>query len=285
MQPSIATKKHLAAAVAVALLWACSVEKLQSGPSAPSGAGSSATTAGLGGACTTGCGGSEPLKCATANGDCPSNLCLVDPDRLSDGHLTYCTIDCTTGSCPAAWHCEDIKSFGDRNVTRACVADDESSFTSEDAGSGDAGAGCNFTPQKGATVPPSSRPVKTPPTGTGGVIVDGTYVLLSVIFYGEDSPGARMAETLEIQGDLVNIVGGTAMDQVRTTYIKTKSGQSLVLKRTCLAAVDGKSLADLLYPSDRTYETYTATPTELRLYVPEPGFGGQYGRELVYAKK
>ena len=74
----------------------------------------------LGRPCEGACGSADARKCAISSPDCDNDLCLIDP-----GHdqITYCTVDCTDADCPAGWRCEDIQSFGDRDVLRGCVAE------------------------------------------------------------------------------------------------------------------------------------------------------------------
>lgn len=74
----------------------------------------------LGRMCTGACGSADERKCTIGSDICATDLCLVDP---ASELINYCTIDCTSRSCPAGWRCEEVKAFGHDDVTRACVAE------------------------------------------------------------------------------------------------------------------------------------------------------------------
>lgn len=259
-------KKSLGLFALLTLSWACTTSTATQPSAGPPLTNSPASTEGLGATCAAACSASAAVKCASPHGDCPSGLCLVDTDRYADGHLTYCTVDCTSADCPSSWHCEDIKSFGNANVKRACVADDESSFTPDDAGmGGDAGANCNLVVQRGKRAPVTGKIYGTMPTGQGGTIADGTYVRTRQTYYGDPGGGTFDAETMVVEGSVVNFVR-TEEDATewRATYTLARSGNRLTLTRTCLGDPDEGTTR---YASHEVYDGLTATPSELRLYI------------------
>jgi cysteine-rich repeat protein len=99
----------------------CFFATTDGGPNISAGIPVSPANAELGKACTAACGSGDDRKCALQAEQCSNRLCLVDPAAPA-GLVAYCSIDCATSDCPNAYHCEDIVSFSDRSVTRACVA-------------------------------------------------------------------------------------------------------------------------------------------------------------------
>jgi hypothetical protein len=99
----------------------CFFSTTDGGPNISAGIPVSPANAELGKACTAACGSGDDRKCALQAEQCSNSLCLVDPAAPA-GRVAYCSLDCFTTDCPSAYHCEDIVSFSDRSVKRACVA-------------------------------------------------------------------------------------------------------------------------------------------------------------------
>jgi hypothetical protein len=121
----------------------------------------------------------------------------------------------------------------------------------------DAGLGaCNAVPQLGSQVFFSCS-TGVVPTPQGGTVVDGTYVLTAVIFYGGCPPPtpASVAETLIFSGGTFEVVANPSDGEVqRTTGTYTQSGSNFLENDLC--------------PQPGSFVAiFDATPTTFRLFV------------------
>lgn len=136
-----------------------------------------------------------------------------------------------------------------------------------------AGHACNAIVNVASPIMPTCT-TDTMPTGTGGVIADGTYVLTSQTYYDlsncSDSP---IAETVIMAGDCFQAVFGL-FESGSTAAALTGTGSALVtvqdsaitLTPTCSSTGFTTSMQDA-----PTSKTYTATPTTLTIYTHNTG--------------
>src|SRR4029079_2733572 len=124
-----------------------------------------------------------------------------------------------------------------------------------------AGQECTGLANLGAAVTPICK-TGTAPTGTGGPIADGTYVLTSQDKYGSTCSSAlALSETLMIAGDFVQLVLGDILAGTGSVRLTTQ-GNAIMFTRTCLHIdTDGAVLKD-----DVAMQTYTATSTTFTLF-------------------
>jgi len=134
-----------------------------------------------------------------------------------------------------------------------------------------AGQACNAIPNVGAQVTPTCT-TGTVPTGTGGVIADGTYVLTEQTYYNTGCPTAPISETFIIAGDcfqgvfdlfepgsIAPAVTGTAATRV------TVQGNTIMLTLTCSETGFQTTM------QDTPTKTYTATDTTLTMFTVNTG--------------
>jgi hypothetical protein len=125
-----------------------------------------------------------------------------------------------------------------------------------------AGQACNTLTNLGAAFTPVCK-TGTPPSGTGGPIADGTYVLTGQDKYGSTSCSSPLplAETLAIAGDCLQLVLGDVLSATGSARLTTQ-GNAVTFTRTCLHVdTDGAVVKD-----DATTKTYTATSTSFTLF-------------------
>jgi hypothetical protein len=124
-----------------------------------------------------------------------------------------------------------------------------------------AGQACNTLQNMESPLAPSCASGSMP-AGTGGTIVDGTYILTSYLLYGQSctSP-VPVAETLTITGDCIQLVLGDLLSGTFSGRLATQ-GNMLTTTLTCQHIdVDGA-----VFTID-TMKTYTATATSITLFT------------------
>lgn len=99
------------------------------------------------------------------------------------------------------------------------------------------------------------------PTGTGGVIADGTYVLTALVAYdcGDASSPLAQSQTIVISGGCGQGVGHVGAQAVSTTQSFSVSGNTVT--------------GSLICPSDQAAvqaPTFTATDSSVTLFHPSP---------------
>lgn len=106
----------------------------------------------------------------------------------------------------------------------------------------------------------------TMPTGTGGTIADGTYVLTSQTFYNAGSvcPGP-LAQTLVVTGSCAQVATvaypNGASTNIQGTVSLTTQGSAITLFPQCTASASGDFTPEL------QQGTYTATATSVTFYI------------------
>ena len=100
------------------------------------------------------------------------------------------------------------------------------------------------------------------PVGTGGAIVDGTYVLASQTYYEDTTCAkAKLSETIEIAGDCIQLVFTSVVSGTFSGRLTTQ-GSAITFDRTCQHIdVDGGAI------SEAEMESYTATDTTFTLFA------------------
>ena len=108
----------------------------------------------------------------------------------------------------------------------------------------------------------------TMPVGTGGTIVDGTYVLTSQTYYQDSScPSLQLSETIAIAGDCVQVVFGGIFSGTLAGRMVTQ-GNGFTSTPICQQFnVDG---AVTFNPQTKTY---TASGTTFTLFSASTAMG------------
>jgi hypothetical protein len=133
----------------------------------------------------------------------------------------------------------------------------------------DAAPACNDLSPAAATVDYSLSDLATPPAGTGGTIVDGTYDLTGYTIYGAGSVGAGF--TANQSTSIALVIAGGSWSQVQVFDIENTT--STVNTNYSAAAADASVTLTPTCPSGpATTGTYTATPTALELVTRSSGF-------------
>jgi len=134
-----------------------------------------------------------------------------------------------------------------------------------------AGQACNAIANVGPQVTPACT-TGTVPTGTGGVIADGTYVLTSQTYYNTGCPTSPIAETFVVAGDCFEDVGyffqpGSLSPAIITTdaALATVQGNTIMLTLTCAQSGFQTTM------QDTPTKTYTATDTTLTMFTVNTG--------------
>ena len=124
------------------------------------------------------------------------------------------------------------------------------------------GQECNALANVGGIVTPTCT-TGTAPTGTGGTIVDGTYVLTSATKYDAScTTPVPFAETVEIAGDCLQVVFGDILSGTDSGRLTTQ-GTSIAFTQTCVHVdTDGA-----IFVPDVSMKTYTATTATLTLFA------------------
>jgi hypothetical protein len=116
---------------------------------------------------------------------------------------------------------------------------------------------CNALVGDAPSVTSTNSPAKAP-TPAGGTLSDGTYVLTSTTIYTAlPFPGMKLSSLMQIAGNTIQQVATMNGEEKRFTTSFTTAGSAIVMTDTCPVRKSG------------TY-TFTATPSELRMYLTSP---------------
>jgi hypothetical protein len=125
-----------------------------------------------------------------------------------------------------------------------------------------AGQACNTLQNMESPLAPTCA-TGAVPTGTGGTIVDGTYILTSSKVYGDSCATLLpVAETLTIAGDCIQLVVGDILAGTFSGRFVTQ-GNAITTMVTCQQL--NTDAAVLI--NDAASRTYTATGTSLTLFA------------------
>jgi hypothetical protein len=135
----------------------------------------------------------------------------------------------------------------------------------------DAGAACNTIVQ-GGTLKTGVAHAGALPTGTGGTIADGRYLLTSIDTYtGSPVAGVQLNQTLELCGGAGQLVGDEpGKPQYRKSFSFAPSGIAPNVTTTC-----STQMPDTNVP----YTSYTATTTDITFYSPALTFSVTYTKQ------
>jgi hypothetical protein len=130
------------------------------------------------------------------------------------------------------------------------------------------GQACNMLANVATTITPTCVS-GTIPVGTGGTIVDGTYVLTSQTYYQDTScPMLPLSETIAIAGDCIQIVFGSIFSGTTSGRLTTQ-GNMFAGTQTC-QHLDVDAAVTIM---DAQMKTYTATSTTFTLFSVYPTTG------------
>jgi hypothetical protein len=141
------------------------------------------------------------------------------------------------------------------------------------------GQACNTLVDPGDRVVPTCA-TETMPTGQGGPIFDGTYVLTAQTFYDVPvCPQSTFSQIIEIVGDCMQIGSGTFGTAAARL---TVAGNSLTTTRTCVHVGTDAGIS-MAGPST---QTFTATATTFTLFT-DYTVAGEPGSDnvAVYTKR
>lgn len=124
------------------------------------------------------------------------------------------------------------------------------------------GQACNALVPNGAAVTPTCT-TGTVPTGQGGTIVDGTYVLTAQTYYNASTcPTLALRQTVVFAGGCLQLAAGPAPLDLTASGTFTVAGSSFNLTRTCIhLSADGATFMESGLP-----QTFTATGTTFTLF-------------------
>ena len=126
----------------------------------------------------------------------------------------------------------------------------------------EAGQACNMVDNVATAITPTctSEPL---PTGTGGTIAPGTYVLAAQTFYGAPAscPTESIAGTLVLSGSCVQQVAALAGMTITSSLTFAGQGNQMTSTLTCI------SVGTSVLRPDMSTKTFTATPTTLTLFT------------------
>jgi hypothetical protein len=206
-----------------------------------------------------------------------SMLVGSDPGPMDSGEDSgepACSRSAATGACGVggsgssggvgseAGTSEDGGALDDANVGALDGASVDGGACSSDVPSGGA---CNTIVDVGTAVAPTCA-TGALPTGTGGAIVDGTYVLTSQTYYDGACPSVPISATLVGAGDCLQI-SATLYEGAGVPYtfsaVRSVQGNQYAATLTCPIAS--------ACPSQTL--TFTATASELTLFEPASACG------------
>ena len=127
-----------------------------------------------------------------------------------------------------------------------------------------AGQACNTLANVASSTITPACATGTAPSGSGGTIVDGTYVLTSQDKYGASCSSTTLSfsETVAIAGDCWQAVSGGVLAATASGRITTQ-GNTISFTQTCVHVdADGATVKP-----DTRMTTYTASSTTLTLFA------------------
>lgn len=132
-----------------------------------------------------------------------------------------------------------------------------------------AGQACNAVANVGPLVAPICT-TGTVATGTGGAMIDGTYVLTAQTFYNVPTcPPVQISGTIDVAGDCIQLAFGGAASG--TTSVRfDPQGTAVTSNPTCTNFVPAGPTAIADAPGAKTY---TVTATTLTLFTRNAGTG------------
>ena len=123
------------------------------------------------------------------------------------------------------------------------------------------GQACNTLSNAGSPITPTCVS-GTIPVGTGGTIVDGTYVLTSQTHYQDTSCSMLpLSETIAFAGDCIQVVFGSIFSGTQSGTLTTQ-GNTFTATQTC-QHLDVDAAVTIM---DAQMKTYTATSTTFTLF-------------------
>jgi hypothetical protein len=130
------------------------------------------------------------------------------------------------------------------------------------------GQACNALVAAGPSVTPTCT-TGTMPTGEGGTILDGTYVLTAQTYYSVTTcPTIPLVETIQIAGGCVQVASSAPFPVTGSTTFAA-AGNSITLTQKCIHTdIDGATITP-----DAPTETFTATATTFALYTQNAAVG------------
>ena len=168
------------------------------------------------------------------------------------------TVVLTVGACGGA----STSSDGASTLPDGASAD----VTSPGACGADVPPGqqCNTLTNVGATITPTCVSGQIP-TGSGGTIVDGTYVLTSQTYFQDACLQLPLSETIAIAGDCIQIVFAGFLSGTASGRLTTQGNAIMTSAPTC-QHLD----VDAAVTMDARMKTYTATGTTFTLFSVDP---------------
>ena len=133
-------------------------------------------------------------------------------------------------------------------------------------GAGTPATGCNTIADVGPTITPTCEPGPLP-TGAGGTIVDGTYVLTGATYYGGTCLTTPTSGTLAIAGGCWQEVSDSGQSHFSQSFTETVSGNELMGTSVCYPSGSGAGL-----PAPAV--TFTAEGSTLTLFSTESPAAG-----------
>jgi hypothetical protein len=136
--------------------------------------------------------------------------------------------------------------------------------------SGDAAPVCNTIAQQGQSVPVFGG-VRPFPTGTGGTVQNGTYVLTdarihAVVQDGQPAFGQSLpATTIELNGNTGQAVTDTGTNEAHHTVDFTTNGINFTMTPTCTTAAAG--MGALNFEGTFTADTNDAGAQRFKIYI------------------
>jgi hypothetical protein len=144
-----------------------------------------------------------------------------------------------------------------------------------------AGQECTSLKATGAPVTATCM-TGTLPSGQGGTIVDGTYVLTAQTYYNRNTcPTIALSETIAFAGGCLELASGNPLPATASGPF-TVSGANITLTESCIhLGVDGETVRP-----DTSMKTFTATATTFTLFSRDaPDAGTSTNSVTVYTKQ
>jgi hypothetical protein len=127
-----------------------------------------------------------------------------------------------------------------------------------------AGQACNALSNVGSSVTPTCM-TGTIPRGTGGTIVDGTYVLTAQTYYNSATCSTiPVGGTIELAGGCLQLVIGVPFSGTGS-FTYTVQGADITMTETCVNPSGATA--------DTPTTTFTATPTTFTRFIMNSGTG------------